>query len=1205
MDYREPAKADTSESSAPETELSQQRTSREEAAEALEAAAQQHVQREVDAQLARQADAFRLSEESGAVHRPLSVQPTVTADDAVDNPLDSAAQQQPEPSQTGELFQRGLRQALKSTPLFLSPSHENARVIQELLQPPKLPTQVERVVEEDVEVVSLEGEHNTDSDFSTADRPRQLGRRSLEESIREADELFVSLASSIAARSPQQLQTLARLATSPVTVDAGDRTVRYVGVSREISNEPDTASGAATGARRRLFDVAETTHAPSRPSSSPALTVLPNMAAASGSGAIPATHAAAAVVHAVDDGARESSGPGITLAVANAPAAHVTTTATVGLPATVHAGASRWCSAIHARAPGPVNWQLQAGSGFTYNTGPAPATHRSSEPLAKSELGAGRFGTPPYPAFSRPAFSDAAVVSQSEHAAFPRLAAKFDGAVPTAASAVGQVERIRGDFERRNPTQPDGLASGAPVRLSSSQRRSRRAEQSVHFAPATTHSLGGGASGLGRGNLGGFGGSNPHQPPVAQEPAGGSQGSHGLPGSAQGGGNIPQMDQFARVEGCRPGGAKQPPTSGQADFQHRPHRQHFHSAQMGDEVLGTQWREQVGFQEYASSAAADAARVAFATAQAVGESGGERRQHHPFQGGAGPAPRLSTGYAGQAQASQGINSALGQHLLTQHHTDPPNTTHRGDPAADISQSLAGMSVNPPMWNFQVPQVSSSFVTGEAKSRTVQEQLLELTIRDPSATLPDRQKALSTLQNIEELRKADNRLYEVPSRPQNVRSFSMKDLKIMIGETDDSRQALEKILSLSKINAFDDASLQSALSMSLRGDAHRSFVKLVEHHPVREVFKRLLERYAQKPTLSSAIAKNSEIVWDRQSETIWQALARFDETMDDLGIMLPAESREAMVEQMRRGFVEKAAGTHARDLQLEHIKKLKEGIFWTSSDLARYLEDLTVKAGDTPVLASSIPRSRFDRRHSPYRDTHRLKSSSPRRSLTPEYYPTPAQRETKVEPSTYVDRVEPMEQVTEEVKQPPSPLIQNRTSQFGESNRQTPRSLSETKDGDIHNHIHCDNSTLHISGVTGRQFRGNSRGSYNNFQSREGFGYGQNRSYPSGHSHGFQQNRWNRAPGFDHRPWRRDQYHNRQSGWNRSQGYPGRQFHQHDRYDPRQGRHLSWDHNRHVRSFGHPDNGFKRRRQEFESDPRKAAADQSNWKPESKASLEGE
>ena len=1211
MDYRNPGKVDTSESSVPDTEQSQQRTSQEEAADALVAAAQQHVQRDVDAQLAKQADAVKLSEEHGAMHRPLVSRPTTTAEEEMSSQPGQADAAKPEPSQTVEMFSRDFGDLPKSTPLVVSPDQEQEKIIRDLVQQPQLPPTVERVIEEDVEPFSPQDDHNTDS-FSLPDIPNPRPTRTLADSFREADTLFVSLAQSIAARSPQPVRSLARLADSPTTVVSGDQTVRYFGARRETLLEQPSHSGAETGARRRLFGTATTSNAPVGPVTSKVHTRTSHMAATNDGDAAAAVQAADVSV----DGAIGGAGyPGIPRAMANASPTAVTTTATVGLPPTVYADASRWCSALHTRSAGPATRLLSAGSGLAYEYGSNPRPGTLARPMAGSELGTGKFGVPPYPAFPRPRVSAAAAsVPKSDMAAFPRIAAKFDRAAAAAEPEPAHEHRREPSprlFQRASQveqSQADILGPGAFGRAGITAQPSRGREFSVHFATEADISSGTGGQGPRSRVLGGVGGPDLHQHETTKDPSGSLQGGIGRSGGAQAGRVLSQMDQHSAIEGGLYRHTQRSATPDQVGVQHRSHSKPVYATSLGDEVPRASRREQVGVQEHASGEAA--ATSAIDPSAAFWRRGGTADS--------GVQPKAATGSLGQfpdltsiphrnAQTYQSMTQALGPQLPTQPHThtQPIHSTRALDPTLDISQSMAGLTTNPPMWNFQIPQVSSGFAARLAPARNVQEQLLEMTLRDGSVPLAERKAALATLQNIEDLKKADNRLYEVPSRPQQVRSFSMKDLKIMIGETDDSRQALEKILSLSKINAFDDASLQSALSMSLRGDAHRSFVKLVEHHPVREVFKRLLERYAQKPTLSSAIAKNSDITWDRQTETIWQALARFDETMDDLCIMLPAESRDAMVEQMRRSFVEKAAGAHARDLQLEHIKKLKEGVFWTSSDLARYLEDLTVKGGDGPVLASSVPRSRFDRRHSPYRDTHRTRSVSPKPAPSQEYYPTPAQRQDTPERSRFVDKIEPMEEVTETVQQPSSNLQSSRASPFGESKRLSPRSLSETKDGDIHNHIHCDNSTLHISGVTDRQFRGNSRGFYGNYQPRDRNGYSHNRSFAAGGGNRGQQSHWNGNTGFGRRFGQFDRYQNQSRGWHGNNGYNDRYPGRFDRFDSRPRRNISWDPNRQVRSFGNFDRGFKRRRPSFEADPRKAAEAQSNWKPESKTSLEGE
>ena len=969
------------------------RTTGEETAEALQAGVQQHVQSEVDKDLADRAEALAMRD-----------QPS----------------QRPQIGANVETFHKGLGAVPKSTPLDVSPTRQAHPGF--MLKSPTLEAPVKTP------------RHETSRTSSTARKTLFSDRR--EEFVdddddqtsvlAEFDKLATSLESSIAARSPRARDTLARLDTA--TVNSG-ATAQY---GRQL----------ATGAQQS--DSAQPSY-------------------------VPESDADARHEHNVLDAAKDvDAGP--TMAGTTVPGTHVPgTLPPLGpLPGSLYAAAG---------SRQPVYDRAKTGMA---NAAGQPATGTTSGPPAGTAAG-GNAGSlekqSPEGKSDTLERADKAAAAAAERAA---AAAAADAAYvgkgmsdgDSVYEEVGGAENVNARSSRSRVSATGGTAGGGQRAndTDASHENARDVEMGQHHAHEKLY----------RGHSG-------EQTKYPQDSHFAGQGRHSVPR------NRPESDQGARTYGN--------PQMGRHDYTG------YKGADHAEEHARYKQKSS-NFQDHGTY------NKAPGSGPGTARSRGRNDYGRQFPDMTAPPPDMTfhDEVDRQRSAIRELQAQVQQLKLTEARLkaemDEQRTRQRLGATLAPTAAATTSGTNTMGSNTQPHQGGSENTTRmsltdgksvtlnvpQVSHQTVQERMLEMTIRDPNMDLPERERALAQLKNIKDLKKADDRLYEVPPRPAVTQAYSMKDLKIMIGETDDSRQALEKILSLTKIYNFDDKTLQSALSVGIRGDAHRSFVKLLEHTEVREVFRKLLERYAQKPTISSALRKNSEITWDSSKETVWQALTRFDETMDDLRILLPVEGREAMLEQRRRSFIERIAGKHSRELLLEQVKKLKEGTVWTSSDLARHLEDLHSLDTGTPVLASATPRSRFSSGDTVHKDyLHRVRSRSPIRH---QYFPPSAQapKEEKTF-SGIVSQDSPMEQDNMSVPEMDA-KSKTATGQSGERAPGRGVPLNRTTEGDIINHIHCDNSTLHISGVTDRQFRqrgrggyyGSQPGRYNSYGSPRGRGY---------------------------------------------------------------------------------------------------------------------
>ena len=215
-------------------------------------------------------------------------------------------------------------------------------------------------------------------------------------------------------------------------------------------------------------------------------------------------------------------------------------------------------------------------------------------------------------------------------------------------------------------------------------------------------------------------------------------------------------------------------------------------------------------------------------------------------------------------------------------------------------------------------------------------ILNQTARDSILPLRDRLKAETKLDRIRKLKAGNSRLHRVPKAPAQGADFSIKEVRALIGGDHATTESLLKsIMSACRNFQFSDKTLHLALCMNLRDGALDSYTKLREDFGARGAFKRMTERYIQKPTVFSSAVKQNRVRWERSKETIWDALRRYSEASDDVHALLPARDRKAVIAEHKKMFVLKNAGAFEQKLLYESLKREQEGQIWTYVDFASY------------------------------------------------------------------------------------------------------------------------------------------------------------------------------------------------------------------------------------------------------------------------------
>ena len=245
-------------------------------------------------------------------------------------------------------------------------------------------------------------------------------------------------------------------------------------------------------------------------------------------------------------------------------------------------------------------------------------------------------------------------------------------------------------------------------------------------------------------------------------------------------------------------------------------------------------------------------------------------------------------------------------------------------------------------------------------------ILNQTARDSSLPLRDRLKAETKLDRIRKLKAGNSRLHRVPKAPAQGADFSIKEVRALIGGDHATTESLLKsIMSACRNFQFSDKTLHLALCMNLRDGALDSYTKLREDFGARGAFKRMTERYIQKPTVFSSSVKQNRVRWERSKETIWDALRRYSEASDDVHALLPARDRKAVIAEHKKMFVLKNAGAFEQKLLYESLKREQEGQNWTYVDFASYLEELTaMEKPESAVLTASMHTATASQQHRP-------------------------------------------------------------------------------------------------------------------------------------------------------------------------------------------------------------------------------------------------
>ena len=103
-----------------------------------------------------------------------------------------------------------------------------------------------------------------------------------------------------------------------------------------------------------------------------------------------------------------------------------------------------------------------------------------------------------------------------------------------------------------------------------------------------------------------------------------------------------------------------------------------------------------------------------------------------------------------------------------------------------------------------------------------------------------------------------------------------------------------------------------------------------------------------------MAKKRNMKWDRASETLQQAMARFDLVYEDTTVINPTTDANAAREIVRREQIYKFIGAKLQaKLENKMMAKMKKGIIWTSDDLIDYAERIIEEEGHETIPIQSI------------------------------------------------------------------------------------------------------------------------------------------------------------------------------------------------------------------------------------------------------------